>query len=107
MDEIEPRPQGVRAEGCGTCRLLHPGLADCPRCRGRAAFRPARMMDPDAIRREVFRAADAYAPGREALDALVDLLFLYAPVALAALEEHGRLTLDDLRRDDLAIGDRA
>ena len=105
MDDAHP--QGVRTEGCGTCKVLYPGLADCPRCGGRAAFRPARMMDADSIRREVFRAADAYVPGRDALDALVDLLFLYAPVAPAALAEHGRLTLDDLRRDDRALGARA
>lgn len=95
--------QGVLAEGCGACKILYPGLADCPRCKGRAAFRPARMMDRDSIRREVFRAADAYVPERGRLDALLDLLYLYRPVALQALEEHGRPTLDDLRRDDRAI----
>lgn len=104
MDDREPETQGVAARGCGTCRILRPGLADCPRCGGRETFRPARMMDRESIRREVFRAADGYVARRDLLDALADLLFLYAPASLEALEAHGRLTLDLLRRDDRAMG---
>jgi hypothetical protein len=96
----EEPDQGVLAEGCPYCILLHPGTDPCPRCRGDTVLRPARMMDADSVRRAVLEAADGYDGTRSRLDALLDLLFLYAPVSVRALEEHGRVTLERLRRAD-------
>lgn len=94
--------QGVQADGCPYCRILHPGADPCSRCGG-GTFRPARMLDEDGIRRAVAKAVDAYDGRRPSLDALLDLLFVHAPLSLRALEEDGRLTVERLRRDDATL----
>lgn len=85
-------------DGCGYCRLLFPSTAPCRRCGGRHRLQPARMLDAVGVAAAVARAVAGHDASRAALDGLLELLLVHAPVSLAALAALGAPTLDDLRR---------
>lgn len=90
---------GFVNDGCFVCSLLWPGTYPCPRCRGRADYASARMMDPGLVRVRVARAHDAWEREADAdsLAALLSAVHLDAPESLEALDELG-CDLEHLRR---------
>ena len=98
-----PTDQGFQSSGCPFCQVLYPDLATCPRCKGQAGLEAARMLDGKSIELEVMRNVTAYDGSRQQLDALLRTLFVYHPAATAAMVEDGRITLEQLRRDDESL----
>jgi methylphosphotriester-DNA--protein-cysteine methyltransferase len=90
---------GFVGDDCFVCGLLWPGARPCPRCRGRASWCEARMMDDALVAVRVARAWDAWeAEGdREALAALLTVVHLDGEAALEALDGVGT-DLERLRR---------
>ena len=96
--------QGISTADCFYCSLLYPEQsAPCPKCQNQLRFRPAQMLCEESVTARVteqvrgFQAATDPGQQRRLLLDLLDMLFVYGPLAVQQAAAAG-VDLDTLRR---------